>query len=253
MSKELQLRKGGRLFVKEWDFEKNDYIDEKVSAEEFIFHIYDTICFDRDVKLRDFFLMVNENIEFCSIITGCPFIEDLISEALHIHKKCSKNISALRISWISVIVKDDEGESIEDYASFHAIGDKEYEIEFTPINELSLYPIIIDESYVIKNKKDKTLLQTKKKYRLIDILKTIIDELSYMGPPEMREFAFEEMKKQIDENISILSQEELDKKFKRKMKKNKKPCILCKRDARSPCFGKPENICAKCYQKIKEN
>lgn len=249
---DLQLKKGGKLFAKEWDFDENDFIDDIIYPEEFIYHIHDTICFDKDVKLRDFFLMVAENIEICSIITGCPFIEELVLECLDTPKKSKNNISALHISWNPYILNNEDGEHIENFIVFQGIGDKEYQLDLIAINKLSLYPIILDENYALKTEDEEIILQTNKKYTLINILRTIIDELSHMGPPEMREFTFAELKKQSNKEF-LLTQEELDKKFKERIKDNKKLCINCEEDTRSPCFGKPENICPSCYQKIKEN
>jgi hypothetical protein len=261
LSRDLQLKKGGRLFIKEWDGEESDFVEQEVDVEEFAFHFYDSICLDKDIKLRDVFLMAKQNLAACSMSVGCPFLDDLIDEALATPKK-NKNKSgmvALRLAWSVFIEEEDEGESILDHISFHGIGDKEYALEFTPLNELALYPLIIDEDYVVYDSREdeKIHLSTKKKFTLIDLLRGIIDELSYMGPPDIREFALAELQKSAEKDKDgmpkLFTHEELERRLKEKMEKNKKPCRICGEDARSPDFGKPDDICPRCYKNIKEN
>lgn len=258
MSRDLQLKKGGKLFVKEWDTEENDFIEQEIDAEEFMFHLYDSIYLDKGITLRDIFFMVKQNIEICAITVGCPFLDDLVYEALATPKKNKDRdgMVALMLSW-SVFIEEEQ--SILDHISFYGIGDKEYALEFVPLNELSMYPLIIDENYIVYDgtENKKIHLSTQKKFVLIDILRGIIDELSYMGPPDIREFALAEIQKSADKNEDgiprIFTTDDLERRLKEKMEKNEKPCSICGKDARSPDFGKPANFCLKCYREIKEN
>lgn len=262
MSRDLQLKKGGKLFIKDWDGDENDFVEQEVDNEEFMFHFYDSICLDKGVTLRDVFLMVKQNLEVCSIAVGCPFLDDLVDEALATPKK-NKDRSGMvgvRLTWCVFIEEEgDEEKSILDHISFHGIGDKEYALEFTPINEIVMCPLIMDEEYVVRDgSKDEIIhLSTKKKFNLIDLLRGVIDELSYMGPPDIREFALAELQKSAemedDGTPKIFTQEDLEKRLKEKMEGSKKPCRICGEDARSPDFGKPKDVCPKCYKEIKEN
>lgn len=261
MSRDIQLKKGGRLFVKEWDSEENDFVEQEIDDEEFTFHLYDSICLDNNITLRDIFYMIKRNLGACSIAVGCPFLEDLVDEALSTPKRSEerKGLVALNLSWSVFIEEDDEGQFIIDHISFSGIGDKEYTLEFTPINELVLYPLMLNEDYIVHDGSidEKIHLSSRKRFMLIDILRGIVDELSYMGPPDIREFALSELKKnsETDEDgiPRIFTHEDLEKRMKKKMEEGKKPCRICGKDARSPDFGKPADVCPDCYKFIKEN
>jgi len=262
LSRDLQLRKGGKLFVKEWDGEEDDFIEQELDSEEFMFHLYSSVCLDKDIRLRDIFLMTKHNLDICSIVVGCPFLDDLVEEALTTPKRNKEHdgMVALCLSWCVFIEEEDnERKSILDHINFHGIGDKEYALEFIPINELVMYPLLINEEYTVRDgsMNEEIHLSTRKKFNLIDLLRGIIDELSYMGPPDIRGFALAELQKNAneeDDNMpKLFTAEDLEKRLKEKMEKNKKPCRICGEDARSPDFGKPNDICPKCYRNIKEN
>jgi hypothetical protein len=261
LSRDLQLKKGGRLFVKEWDTEKNDFIELEICSDEFMFHLYDSICLGNGVTLMDVFLMLRQNIEISSISIGCPFLDDIIDEALSAPKKNIERsgMAAVLLSWSVFSEKEDEDNFILDHLSFRGIGDKEYPLEFVPTNELVMYPLSVDENYIVYDSTDddKIYFSTKKKFVLIDLIRGIVDELSYMGPPDVREFALFELQKSAekDENgmPKMFTMEDLEKRHKEKMERNKKPCRICGEDARSPDFVKPDDLCSKCYKMTKEN
>jgi len=261
LSRDLQLKRGGKLFTKEWDSEENDFIEQEIDIEEFMFHFYDSICLDKGVILRDVFLMIGQNLEVCSFAVGCPFLDDLVDEALTTPKKNKDKVgmAAVKLSWSVFIEEEDEGKSILDHLSFHGIGDREYALEFVPINELVMYPIIIDENYIIHDgsDEDKVHLSTTKKFVLIDLIRGVVDELSYMGPPDIREFALAELQRSAEKDEDgmpkMFTMEDLEKRQREKMEKNKKPCRICGEDSRSPDFSKPNDLCFKCYKEVKEN
>jgi len=251
LSKDLQLKKGGRLFIKEWDKDYNDFIEKEMINEELMFHFYDSICLERGITLKDLFLLVKKHVDALSLIVGCPFLDDLVEEALSSPVKSRDKIGmvVLKLSWFSFIEQD----KIYECLRFYGMGNDSYSLEFTPINELVFYPLILDEEYIIVGEKEEEKFKSSKDFKLIDLLRGVIDELSYMGPPDIREFARSEISKKSDEPEVLLSIEELENKFNNNLKKTKKPCYVCGDDSRSKDFGKPENMCFRCYKEIKEN
>jgi hypothetical protein len=262
MNYDLQLRKGGKLFTNEWNVQEKNYIEREVQQEDLLFHLYDSICFSKNVTLRDIFLLMARNISAFSSVVGCPFLEDLIEEALS-DPKMGKDKNGLAILKLSRILVIEDGE-LRSHFEFHGIGQKEcYALEFTPINELVLYTIILNEVVVVEDCKDenKIYLKANKAYTLADILVGIIDELAFMGPPDVREFALEELKKRCEEippdnkveNYRTFTIEDFERKMEEEKENNKVPCGMCGEDSRAQCFEKPRDICKKCFEKIREN
>jgi hypothetical protein len=54
---DLQLRRYGILVTREFDEKVNDFIDRRIKPTDFSFHLNDTICLDRNVVLKDFFIL----------------------------------------------------------------------------------------------------------------------------------------------------------------------------------------------------
>lgn len=257
MSRDLQIKKGGRVFAREWDDEINDFVDVEIEEDELPSRLYDSICIEKGFTLKDFFLMIRDNMDVFFLASGCPFLDEIVEQAFEEPKanESRKGMAALCIGWMAFIEKENNEEFVTEYIKFYGIGNEDYALEFAPINELMMYPITINEKYeVVDGLEDgEVRFSCNRKFFLIDLVVGIINELSYMGPPEMKAFALEELKKSADSTIEIISQEEMDKRFKEKTNKNKKPCAICGEDSRSPDFGTPKGICPKCYSDIKEN
>jgi len=260
MNYDLQLRKGGKLFTSEWNIQEKNYMEREILQEDLLSHLYDSICFGKNITLRDIFLFMSRNVSAFSAVVACPFLEDLIEEALAEPKiDEERDIAILKLSRVLTV----EDGKLNSYFEFYGVGKKEcYALEFTPINELALYIIVLDEEIVIEDVDDnKIYLKAKKTYTLADILIGIIDELAFMGPPDVREFAFEELKKRCEEitpddkveNYRTFTAEDFNRKIKEEKEKNKVPCRICGEDSRSQYFEKPENMCKKCFKNIREN
>ena len=112
--------------------------------------------------------------------------------------------------------------------------------------------MLLDEDYVIMGD-DKINIITKKKFTLFNFVRGVIEELSSIGPPDIRNFAIKELENDNESSLKIFTTEELEKKLKERMNKTKKPCKICGEDSRSPEFDKPKDICIKCYKGLKEN
>jgi hypothetical protein len=240
MEYDLQLRKGGSLFIKEWKSNKSDYIENEILPKDFIFHSYDTICLGKNVTLRDVFLLIRKNIFVFSILTGCPQLNLLVEEALSVSDvNEDEEIIILKLRRIVTIQR---GVIYFDY-NFEGLGkNKHYLLDFIPINRLVFYPIILDEGFIIEDSDKITHFKTNKLFTLAEMLNGIIENLSYMGPPNLKDFMLDDIK-----NSDIIQDHDLfvnNKKFS---------CYICGSDSRSQCFEKPSNMCEKCFRKIREN
>lgn len=249
MAHDLQLRKGGLLITNDWDNEIFDYLEQIVDNDEIFFHFHDTICLDKNITLRDVFMLISRNTGAFSIAIGCPFLEDLVEEALSalVMKEDMDRLELSRIAFFN------ESE-IRIYTDFIGVGKNEtWAVELSPINELSYLPIVLEES--IKVEDENIHLKFKMPFTLIDFVKGIVDELSFMGPPDIKAFALNELEKRNDNVMSVktYAYEEIEKEFEEQKKKYERACDMCGGDARSQHFKKPSNLCYRCFQKIKEN
>jgi len=255
MGYDLQIRKGGKIITSEWDFDENDFVEREVTDDEILFYIHDSVCLDKGVDLKDIFLLIATNIEIYSVVVACPFLIELVEEALEPADfyKDSNSIIGLEFKRIMEI----DGPWMDHFFEFYGLGeDKNYSLDFFPLNELISYPVYLNETVLIKNKKRKLpILKTRQVFTLSEFLNGVIDELSFMGPPDLKEFTFESLKGSIpeDQDFKQFTTKDIEKRIKKEMKKNKIPCTICGKDSRADCFGKPKTLCEKCYRKTMEN
>lgn len=233
---DIQLKKGGKLVSRLYSMKNT--LEGEVNSQDLNFHISDTIDLESGVKLRDVFLLFSKNMELFGSLSGCPFIEDVIDEALKPVSKSpiiDKGLSALVVKW----VVHDDCEGIGMYPTLSGMGlEKDFSLMSLPINEISFLPLVLDISFDVF-RKEKVVFSTKKPFTLLDISKAILDELA-SWPPDMRDL--------IDEDFNEVAPEKI-----KAIIETKKPCKKCGGDAREHVFGKPKNICSKCFQSSKEN
>lgn len=254
MSYDLQLRKGGLLITNEWDSDIRDYLEQIVDNDELIFYLYDTICLDRNINLRDIFLMISRNIEAFVSAIGCPFLEDLVKEGLspRISNRKKDDMGHLELGRSASF---SEGK-LYLYTDFCGKGLEEtWAIEFSPINELSFYPIVINEKVIVEDDSGNNVFQFNMPFTLLDFVKGIIDELSFVGPPDVKSLALKELKNRAESAVSGkgCDLEEIKEKLEDRKNRYKITCIVCGKDARSPHFHKPPTMCYECFRKTKEN
>lgn len=257
MSCEMQLRRGGQLVMKTWDPDKKDYVENIIDNEDIVFHLHDTICFGPGITLRDLFLLIRKDLPLFCMTTGYPYLDDFIEEALAPtveHEK--KDISAVRFKWIAIVDKNE----FLCFTDLHAIGEEiTYPIALCPINSLTVYPFILDtnfEVHSIIDNNSKLLFKTNRQFTLMQLIKGVSDEIGFLGPPEVREFASETIRNQIVEakNDGIYDYNQIENKLDTpEVIIAKRPCKKCGEDARSLEFGKPKSLCGKCFKKTKEN
>jgi len=259
---DLQLRKGGVLVAKEWDLNARDYIERPIENEDVIFHLGDSVCLDRGVVLMDLFSLISRDVELWSIITSCPFLDEFMEEAKlpPVRDEDVKDIAFLELGWRSYITAQNGRNFITECADFHGMGsDKIYAVEFTPLNKLISLPFILNEEYKIFDDSDDECekFSAYKKFSLGRMVKEVVFELSFVGPPSEKSATFEEIKQRHqkfqDGESEGISWEEVEKKFDKDKEKYAKPCKKCGKDSRSPTFNKPPGICDECFKRIREN
>ncbi|MFA5048230.1 MAG: hypothetical protein WC516_04380 [Patescibacteria group bacterium] len=252
---DIQITKGGNLIARDWNSEAADFVNEDICKEEIQLNLSSTVCLSVGVTLRDIFVLLSRDITTFSIITGCPFLDELIIEALlepTINKdKDKENISVLELSRFVTINNSEMFWNFD----FHGCGqDEQYAVEFSPLNELSIIPIILDENVSIINAEtDEIVLKTKMSYTLADLIIGIVEELAFIGPPDIKAYALQELKSRAQDVSKGVSFEDFSKKIDEQMEQNKIPCKWCGNDARSQHFDKPNDICGECFEKTKEN
>jgi hypothetical protein len=255
MTYDLQLRKGGTLIFQEWDSDISEYIERDVELEDIPFHFNSSICLSAGTTLKDIFLLVSKSIELFSTVTGCPYLDELVAEALSKAESGEKDIGALELKRIAIVQKSE----LFFHFDFHGLGDDEtYAIEFTPLNKLVTVPLILNEDISLEDSDtEEVYLKCKMTFSLFDILFGIVEELSFMGPPNIRAMALDELKGRVDDikegKVETTSWEDIRKKLEEKAERHKIPCKICGKDAREQCFDKPSDICVACFEHIKEN
>lgn len=262
---DLQLQKGGILVIKDWSPELEKYTERQIDTEDLVFYLNDSICLDKGVYLKDIFLLLKRDIAFFSIITSCPVLENLVLEGLADSQmdKGPEEISFLEIKRIALIFKDeyDGNKYLKRYMELSGINDDErYAVEFIPANMLAPYPVFINESVdVLEQDVDepKVVFSYYEKLTLVELLNGVVNELAFIGGTEEKSIMMEKLKDQLKEiddgNCEFKDYDEVMENLKKNIEKNKIECVYCKDDTRSPHFGKPDNVCYKCFKRERGN
>lgn len=258
---ELQLKKGGVLITKKWSPSLMNYVEMPVHSDDLTFFLSSTICLESGLTLKDVFLFMSKEVDRFSIITSCPFLQDIVNEGLAKPMEYDelKEVSFLEVRKISYFEEEDGDRYFHKYVEFCGFGNgKRYGIEFLPVNVLSSFPIFINEDVEIVNcNLEKKLLQCREKFTLTEFLSGVVFELSFFGMVNSREMALERIKDSLEEiennQTTLFSLEDAKKKFEEDMFLGKIPCKVCGEDARSAHFDKPNDLCFKCLKKSKEN
>jgi hypothetical protein len=254
----LQLRKGGLLISKEWNSEIHDFTEEEIIEEEIQYYLDDSICLEKGVALRDIFLLISKNIQLFSAVTGCPYLDEMIEDAFKPPKRNTNKteISALSLERKAFLENLDNESMLHFHFEFYGIGEQNASIEFAPIYELTLYPVILNDKLNIEvQDSEEVILSAKVLFTLVEVIKGIISELSFAGSPEIKAYALEELKTRAEsvETYKAITMEELEQKLEEQMDLGKKPCRICGEDSRSASFNKPSNVCDKCFKNVKGN
>lgn len=256
----LQLRKGGDLFIIDWDADLEDYSEKIIGPDDYVFFTNEYLCLDKNITLRDLFLLMNKHMEYFSVISAYSFLRELIQEALMEPEELSEDINFLELRRVAVMDKDDEcSDNQEDYLfktfEFSGIGpDDKFGLELFPLNSIITLPLFLNEKVEIQQD-EKTIFKYNEKFTLYDVINGILEELAYAGTEEDREALRTKIKaaiKEAEEGESI-SFEELKKEMEERAEQNKIPCKYCGKESRSPHFNKPKKICISCFKKSMDN
>lgn len=234
---EVQINKCGNLKERNWNSESLDYVDNAIEMEDVAYNLKRKICLGAGVSLGDIFALFNRDIIFFSAITGCSFLSDMIEDAFSLGGE-NKNIHYLELK--RSVVLDNE---LLWELDFVGKGEKDYDLMFCALHEIVNCPIVLNENInIIDYKTNEIVLKTKKPFTLYELITGIVNELSFWGPPDIRDFSYQSLMK---ENVEAVISNKADD--------VKVACRKCGKDARSQDFDKPNNICGECFKKIKEN
>jgi hypothetical protein len=260
----LQLKRGGTLVVKEWDNTANDYIEREIEEDEVNYFFNETICFEKNLVLRDVFLLINRYPEAFVNMTLCPFLFDVVEEGLsdHIRNEFLNNIVFLELRRSAIIEEEFGSKYLQRLSEFYGVGNgQEYAIELSPINSLAMLPLRLNEEvkvieFVDNEKKEH--FKYLEKFTLHDVISGIVNEIGFIGNSEERAMMLESIKKAAEEmddmdEDSFTNFDDLKERLNKTLEENKIPCKLCGADSRSSHFDKPKNVCFKCFQKGKGN
>ena len=258
---DLQLQKGGKLVTLEWSEEDDDFVETELEPMEYLFFANNTICLD-SISLRDVFLLISKDIEFFSILTYCPFLDDLINEGLS-KKTDTNNISFLELRRMAAIQKDEDKNYINKRMDFYGKGHEEtFAIDMMQTNNIAHLPIFISETVNVMDELEENIMFSfNEKFTLSEFVYGLIYELTTFGHPEERDFQKNVLIDRFDEakldELSGMSfsdfEERLKENLNNKIEKGKIPCIICGNDSRSHHFNKPKNMCFTCFSKSQEN
>lgn len=252
---DIQLRKGGKLFVKSWSSRTNNYREKEVEYEFLSTHLHDAICFDQDIRLKDVFLLFRRNVDLFAGSASCPFLSDFTEEAMLPvvpSKAMRAGLGGIVVGWIAS--QQEGGNWHEDahvyiYPTIHGVGlEKDFDLSVLKINEISGLPVVLDTTLeIVDANNEKVLFEGVKPFSLLEVSRAILDELG-SNPPDLREFIS-------DSYAAGIDSPDISEKISKCIEEHNKiiPCKICGEDTKSYHFGKPEDICGKCFSKTKEN
>lgn len=253
MNHEMQVKKGGVVVINEWDQETNKYVGRVIQPDEIVSVLNSYVCITQDLTLRDLFYLMSKNISVFSVVSGCDFLDSLVAEALSEPTTNCNDIAFLELRRVATI------NNSELYFYFDFSGksnNNSYGIEFSPINSMCKLPIVLNENVLFLEKNDgiKKEFNLNMSFTLAELIRGVVEELSFAGPPDMKTFARECLGQIVSEiENKKLTFEKLKQNITKIENEGIIPCKICGNDTRSCNFGKPEDICENCFNKIKEN
>jgi len=189
------------------------------------------VSLSKDLTFMDLFSILEKeksliNVLFMSQLGGFDFnlyLDDIkkpISKKEKIEEDENNEIHYLELRWVAestTYENDSEENDINIYPDFHGWGrwidessgepiDGGVAIEFTPLRLLKDFKIKLNNKFEIYNtiffeKPDKDgkeleteiILESYRSFSVYDLISTILFEISFLGPPEDRDEAFEEL------------------------------------------------------------
>ena len=264
MHYDLQLRKNGRLFRMEWFAQDGVHIEQELNSEEVEQNLYSTVCVSPDARLGDLLRLISDHADVFELATGCSnmaaFLEEARAEA---PEGAGDDLVTAELEWTAVL-DDEEGQPVL-VQDTHFYGQSEdgsaCALEFTPVNHLYEIPLSINDALRICDgaDPDKILLSAVCPMTLLDVVSGVMKELAFFESPQECNENLEEIRdrcRQMTEGeCESHTLEEVQKKMRLRAEDERKrfPCRSCDQDSRCACFGKPHDLCHRCFVKMKEN
>jgi len=254
MSEEGIVITPDKVFIRVWNGEKKKYQRRIIKPKNLPFYCWEPVSFEGDVSLGRLFSLIEANRRKWEILL-CENLEPFLEEA---QKPATKKeddpeaLAFLELYWgaETTIYKGKSDFSL--WPSFHGVGyateDDKYEmykkgdrvtyaIEFTPVNELIHLPVKLDEKVKVLRTDLDTFEATKnidneetelgdKAFTLLELLKGIFWEITFLGSPEHRDEEMTSMREAVDDiksgKVETIPWEEAMEKIEKKVEKKKK-------------------------------
>lgn len=190
----------------------------------------EVIQIDDDFTLGDFFEMIAceeelFDIIFCSQLGGFPikiYLDDVSKDPTG--RDNGPVIDYIEIQWVAEQWEFNGVNEIEIYTDCHGWGDVEdyagtgkteksgIAFEFSPLADLKHLPLRLNEDFVMykKNKfgpgekRKEVIIEGKKVFSVYEIIGSLLEEISFMGTPENRDEALQDIldtKEEIEEAL----------------------------------------------------
>lgn len=257
---DVQLQPRGRLVRMEWDHVAGRQVECAIVTDELAYHLHSTICFADGVTLRDLLDLVARDTDLFTMLTSCDCLEEILAEAARTEPVLSDMV-ALELAWTAEAVQVGASTVLEGTTEFYGLGHRndQMAVEFASSAALAGLPVLLNEGFNVMGGEnmDATLLATTRRFTLLEVVCGIIDELTFLGSPEERNEALNDLRNRLSdaEDGDFHSIDEVREEMERRAEEGKRkfPCRMCGNDNRCACFGKPQDLCHDCFTRMKEN
>jgi len=257
---DLQLRRGGFLVALE-PAEDGSLVEAVVDLSQTPQALHQTMCVAPGATLGDVLRLVRDHKEMFSRLADAPCLDEFLADAFEREEEEElHDLEAVELGWASVVDIED-GTSVfvmeTDMHGRDVLG-AACGLEMTPLCQLVDVPFEIRDSLSVLDGRDpqQVLLSCNSPMTVLQVVRGVLEEVTYMGSPEQRDAERAEIERRIRK-----MQEAGGQGFRRlEPFPQKEPstdprfaCEGCGKDIRCGCFGKPDSVCHDCFRKTKEN
>lgn len=253
---DIQLQPRGRLVRMEWNPTIGRSFECQIPPDEFAYHLHGTICFAHGVTLRDLIALIADNLEMFSALTACDCLGEIVAEA---ENERPEDLAGLELAWSAESVQTPTATVLDSSVEFYGLGanGERIGLEFTPSGRLAGLPLLLNESFNVQEGASGTILSTTRRFTLLEVITSVIGELTFLGSPDERNEALSDLNRRIQsaDEGEFYTIEEVKAEWERRAEEERRkfPCRICGEDSRCACFGKPADLCHKCFGAMKEN
>lgn len=257
---DLQLRRGGFLVALE-PSEDGSLAETVVDLSQAPQALHQTLCVAPRVTLGDVLRLVRDHKEMFARLADAPCLDEFLADAFEREEEEElHDLEAVELGWASVVDVEDGTPVLVMETDMHGrdVLGAACGLEMTPLCQLVDVPFEIRDSLSVLDGQDpqNVLLSCTSPMTVLQAVRGVLEEVTYMGSPEQRDAERAEIERRIREmnesggqgfqRLEPLLQEELpaEPRF---------ACTGCGKDVRCGCFGKPDGVCHDCFRKTKEN